>query len=166
MLSNIDLLNLPCACPNTWLQRYRLAHLAIIPGDWHALTVVYVCIVVSRSDVIKVSTKTLLEEPRAELTALHTLRLLPPSGLIDQVPYIVKIPPSLAAGNLTKALICYVTARLAIANLACHLCKSLDLQSWLRRPGVQRSRGFMQICSAYAARTMLRPALLPVVGHV
>ena len=30
------------------------------------------------------STKTLLEEPRAELTALHTLRLLPPSGLIDQ----------------------------------------------------------------------------------
>ena len=35
-------------------------------------------------DTIKVATKTLLEEPRAELTALHTLRLLPPSGLIDQ----------------------------------------------------------------------------------
>ena len=35
-------------------------------------------------EAIRVSTKTLLEEPRAELTALHTLRLLPPSGLIDQ----------------------------------------------------------------------------------
>ena len=38
-----------------------------------------------RSDVIRVTTKTLLEEPRAELTTLHTLRLLPASGLIDQV---------------------------------------------------------------------------------
>lgn len=36
-------------------------------------------------DVIKVSTKTLLEEPRAELTALHTLRLLLAAGLVDQV---------------------------------------------------------------------------------
>ena len=38
------------------------------------------------ADVIRVTTKTLLEEPRAELTTLHTLRLLPASGLIDQAP--------------------------------------------------------------------------------
>jgi hypothetical protein len=36
-------------------------------------------------DVIKVSTKTLLEEPRAELTALHTMRLLMPAGLVSEV---------------------------------------------------------------------------------
>ena len=36
-------------------------------------------------DVIKVSTKTLLEEPRAELTALHTMRLLLPAGLLTEV---------------------------------------------------------------------------------
>lgn len=36
-------------------------------------------------DAIKVSTKTLLEEPRAELTALHTMRLLLPAGLLTQV---------------------------------------------------------------------------------
>ena len=35
-------------------------------------------------DIIKVSTKTLLEEPRAELTALHTLRLLLARGFVDQ----------------------------------------------------------------------------------
>ena len=35
---------------------------------------------------IKVSTKTLLEEPRAELTALHTLPLLLAAGILDQVP--------------------------------------------------------------------------------
>ncbi|BDA45526.1 hypothetical protein COCOBI_07-3130 [Coccomyxa sp. Obi] len=35
-------------------------------------------------DVIKVSTKTLLEEPRAELTALHTMRLLLPAGLLTE----------------------------------------------------------------------------------
>ena len=34
---------------------------------------------------IKVSTKTLLEEPRAELTALHTLPLLLAAGILDQV---------------------------------------------------------------------------------
>ena len=39
----------------------------------------------SLRDVIKVSTKTLLEEPRAELTALHTLRLLLAAGLVDLV---------------------------------------------------------------------------------
>ena len=36
-------------------------------------------------DIITVSTKTLLEEPRAELTALHTLRLLLGAGLVDLV---------------------------------------------------------------------------------
>lgn len=36
-------------------------------------------------DVIRVSTKTLLEEPRAELTALHTLLLLTRKGFIDEV---------------------------------------------------------------------------------
>ena len=36
-------------------------------------------------DAIKVSTKTLLEEPRAELTALHTMTLLLPAGLLKQV---------------------------------------------------------------------------------
>lgn len=36
-------------------------------------------------DVIKVSTKTLLEEPRAELTALHTLLILQKKGFVDQV---------------------------------------------------------------------------------
>lgn len=36
-------------------------------------------------DAIKVSTKTLLEEPRAELTALHTMRLLLPAGLLSEV---------------------------------------------------------------------------------
>ncbi|CAL8470879.1 g10421 [Coccomyxa elongata] len=35
-------------------------------------------------DAIKVSTKTLLEEPRAELTALHTMRLLLPAGLLTE----------------------------------------------------------------------------------
>ena len=39
-------------------------------------------------DIIKVSTKTLLEEPRAELTALHTLRLLLNAGLVDLVRVI------------------------------------------------------------------------------
>ena len=33
---------------------------------------------------IKVSTKTLLEEPRAELTALHTMTLLVPAGLLTR----------------------------------------------------------------------------------
>ena len=36
------------------------------------------------SEHIKVSTKTLLEEPRAELTALHTLPLLLAAGILDQ----------------------------------------------------------------------------------
>lgn len=36
-------------------------------------------------DAIRVSTKTLLEEPRAELTALHTMRLLLPAGLLTEV---------------------------------------------------------------------------------
>lgn len=36
-------------------------------------------------DAIKVSTKTLLEEPRAELTALHTMTLLLPAGLLKEV---------------------------------------------------------------------------------
>ncbi|EIE20277.1 hypothetical protein COCSUDRAFT_67562 [Coccomyxa subellipsoidea C-169] len=35
-------------------------------------------------DAIRVSTKTLLEEPRAELTALHTMRLLLPAGLLTE----------------------------------------------------------------------------------
>ena len=34
---------------------------------------------------IKVSTKTLLEEPRAELTALHTMTLLLPAGMLKKV---------------------------------------------------------------------------------
>ena len=34
-------------------------------------------------DTIRVSTKTLLEEPRAELTALHTMTLLPPRRPAD-----------------------------------------------------------------------------------
>lgn len=34
--------------------------------------------------LIKVSTKTLLEEPRAELTALHTMTLLLPAGLLTK----------------------------------------------------------------------------------
>ena len=34
--------------------------------------------------LIKVSTKTLLEEPRAELTALHTMTLLVPAGLLTK----------------------------------------------------------------------------------
>ena len=34
---------------------------------------------------IKVSTKTLLEEPRAELTALHTMTLLLPAGMLEKV---------------------------------------------------------------------------------
>ncbi len=36
-------------------------------------------------DAIKVSTKTMLEEPRAELTALHTMTLLLPAGLLKKV---------------------------------------------------------------------------------
>ena len=36
-------------------------------------------------NVIKTSTKTLLEEPRAELTALHTMTLLEPAGLLSKV---------------------------------------------------------------------------------
>lgn len=36
-------------------------------------------------DAIKVSTKTLLEEPRAELTALHTMTLLLPAGFLKKV---------------------------------------------------------------------------------
>ena len=36
-------------------------------------------------DAIKVSTKTMLEEPRAELTALHTMTLLLPAGLLKTV---------------------------------------------------------------------------------
>jgi len=36
-------------------------------------------------EVIKVSTKTLLEEPRAELTALHTLLILGKTKFVDQV---------------------------------------------------------------------------------
>ena len=42
----------------------------------------------SQADVFpmrQVSTKTLLEEPRAELTALHTLPLLLAAGLLDEV---------------------------------------------------------------------------------
>ena len=35
--------------------------------------------------VIRTSTKTLLEEPRAELTALHTMTLLEPAGLLSKV---------------------------------------------------------------------------------
>ena len=52
-------------------------------------------------DIIKVSTKTLLEEPRAELTALHTLRLLLQRGFVDQVSCsdlslrIIELPRSL-----------------------------------------------------------------------
>lgn len=47
-------------------------------------------------DVIKVSTKTLLEEPRAELTALHTLRLLLAAGLADLVGGWLSIPAACA----------------------------------------------------------------------
>ena len=43
-------------------------------------------------DIIKVSTKTLLEEPRAELTALHTLRLLLTAGLVDLVGHMATVP--------------------------------------------------------------------------
>ena len=49
-------------------------------------------------DIIKVSTKTLLEEPRAELTALHTLRLLLQRSFVDQAScshlqlHIIKAP--------------------------------------------------------------------------
>ena len=34
---------------------------------------------------LQTSTKTLLEEPRAELTALHTMRLLLEAGMITEV---------------------------------------------------------------------------------
>lgn len=44
--------------------------------------------------VIKVSTKTLLEEPRAELTALHTLLLLVQTQFADQVLLILLTPSS------------------------------------------------------------------------
>ena len=59
---------------------------------------------------IKVSTKTLLEEPRAELTALHTLPLLLAAGILDQVRTLVcervlhpasKLGPILAEGIFT-----------------------------------------------------------------
>ena len=36
-------------------------------------------------DVIKVTTMTLLEEPRAELTALHTLCLMVQAGMVSEV---------------------------------------------------------------------------------
>lgn len=37
------------------------------------------------NDVIKVTTRTLLEEPRAELTALHTLCLMIKAGMVSEV---------------------------------------------------------------------------------
>jgi len=43
---------------------------------------------------IKVSTKTLLEEPRAELTALHTMTLLLPAGLLTKASAVTPLLPS------------------------------------------------------------------------
>ena len=45
-------------------------------------------------DVIRVSTKTLLEEPRAELTALHTLLLLAKDGMVTQACKLCVLPCS------------------------------------------------------------------------
>ena len=59
------------------------------------------------------STKTLLEEPRAELTALHTLRLLPPSGLIDKVGCSISL---ITTGNIQEPC---VSASIEDADLAC-----------------------------------------------
>ena len=52
-------------------------------------------------DVIKTSTKTLLEEPRAELTALHTMTLLEPAGLLSKVCCQPTVLPRLFCRGLT-----------------------------------------------------------------
>ena len=44
-------------------------------------------------DIIKVTTLTLLEEPRAELTALHTLQLMLKAGMVSEVPPTPRPPP-------------------------------------------------------------------------
>ena len=53
-------------------------------------------------DVIKTSTKTLLEEPRAELTALHTMTLLEPAGLLSKVCCQPTLLPWLSCRGLTS----------------------------------------------------------------
>lgn len=57
-------------------------------------------------DVIKTSTKTLLEEPRAELTALHTMTLLEPAGLLSKVRCQPTLLPWLFCRGLTAFLGC------------------------------------------------------------
>ena len=82
--------------------------------------------------MIRVTTKTLLEEPRAELTTLHTLRLLPASGLIDEVPclmmpYLV-IPKTLKPSHPAKS--CSMMSLLQPQACACSACLACCL-SWL-----------------------------------
>ena len=52
-------------------------------------------------DAIKTSTKTLLEEPRAELTALHTMTLLESAGLLSKVCCQPTLLPWLSCRGLT-----------------------------------------------------------------
>ena len=56
-------------------------------------------------DVIKTSTKTLLEEPRAELTALHTMTLLEPAGMLSKVCCQPTLLPGLFRTGLLPPLV-------------------------------------------------------------
>ena len=63
-------------------------------------------------NVIKTSTKTLLEEPRAELTALHTMTLLEPAGLLSKVRcQQTPLPWLLSLAVLSRLTSFYISVR-------------------------------------------------------
>ena len=76
--------------------------------------------------LIKVSTKTLLEEPRAELTALHTMTLLVPAGLLTKA---CCTRPTRDSG-LPRLLMCNEVDDMTVSSLrtrkACHTVEMLE----------------------------------------
>ena len=75
----------------------------------------------SVKNVIKTSTKTLLEEPRAELTALHTMTLLEPAGLLSKVCCQPTLPPWLSCRGLTPfPCLCMAGLEVLVSQLHLH----------------------------------------------